>query len=139
MSASVKWSGLDELRAELRRLPADLTDDASDIVEGAAQAAKTEIYDAYPERTGNLRSHLTVALRSAGRYGAGAVVKNTAKHAYLFEMGTQARHTELGANRGSMPAGHVFVPIIIRRRRIMYDQLKSLLTRHGLVVSGEAT
>lgn len=138
MSATVRWDGLDELRAELRRLPADLADDASDIVTGAADAAKTEMYDAYPERTGNLRQHLTVGSRSAGRYGAAAVVKNTSPHAWLFENGSQARHTDLGANRGSMPAGHVFIPIAIRWRRRMYGQLKSLLERHGLQVSGDA-
>lgn len=138
MSASVTWSGLDELRAALRTLPADMADDASDFVTGAAEAAKTEIVAAYPDRTGNLRNHVTVGLRSAGRYGAGAVVKNTAKHAWLFENGSQARHTTLGANRGSMPAGHVFIPIVIRWRRRMYEQLKSLMTRHGLVVTGDA-
>jgi hypothetical protein len=138
VSASVTWSGLEELKAALRSLPADLADDASDIVEGAAQAAKTEIYNAYPERTGNLRQHTTVAIRASGRYGAGAVVKNTARHAWMFENGTQARHTAIGANRGSMPAGHVFIPIVMRWRRRMYEQLKSLLVRHGLQVAGDA-
>lgn len=138
MSASVRWEGLEELREELKHLPQDLADDASDIVVGAAQAAVNEIVDAYPERTGNLRRHVYVALRAAGRFSAAAIVKNTAKHAWLFENGSQARHTALGANRGAMPAGHVFLPIVIRWRRIMYEQLKSLLVRHGAVVSGDA-
>jgi hypothetical protein len=37
-----------------------------------------------------------------------------------------------------MPAGHVFVPRIIRHRRAMYTALKAMLVRHGLTVSGNA-
>ena len=33
MSARVTWSGLAELREQLRNLPADLTEDARDIVQ----------------------------------------------------------------------------------------------------------
>ena len=139
MSAKVTWSGLDELREALRRLPTDMADDAGDIVLGAAEAAKTEIVAAYPRRTGNLKNHVYVRKSAAGPYGAGAIVTNTAPHAFIFENGTQARHTKIGANRGSMPPGHVFIPIVMRRRRTMYEQLKSLLVRHGLMVSGNAS
>jgi hypothetical protein len=38
-------------------------------------------------------------------FSAGAIVINRAKHAAIFENGTQARHTAIGANRGSMPPG----------------------------------
>lgn len=137
MSASVKWNGLDELRAALRTLPADLTAEASFLVEGAANGAAAEIKAAYPVRTGTLRDGLIVSHREKGKFSAGAIVKNTSKHAWLFESGTQARHTALGANRGSMPPGHVFLPIVIRKRRQLYGQLKALLQRHGLTVRGE--
>lgn len=137
MSAnSVRWDGLDELRDELRRLPAELAGEASAIVLRAATAAKEEIIAAYPRRTGNLRTHVSVSKQAAGPYGAGAIVKNTAKHAYIFENGTEARHTALGADRGSMPPGHVFIPIAMRRRRAMYEQLKALLETHGAKVTG---
>jgi hypothetical protein len=132
------WDGLAELRAQLRSLPRELAGEASDIVTGAADGAKSDIVAAYPERTGNLRDHVIVSKAPAGIYGAGAVVKSTAKHAWMFENGTQARHTALGANRGSMPPGHVFIPAVIRRRRAMYADLKALLVRHGLRVSGDA-
>jgi len=72
-----------------------------------------------------------------GAFSVTAKVQNTAKHAWLFENGTQARHTDLGANRGSMPPGHVFIPIIIRRRRVMFEVLRRVLTEHGLLASGE--
>jgi hypothetical protein len=65
-------------------------------------------------------------------------VKSTAKHAALFEIGTQARHTNIGANRGSMPPGKIFVPVVVRKRRAMYERLKELLVRHGAKVNGNA-
>jgi hypothetical protein len=134
----VVWNGLAELREALRNLPADMTAEASHVVEGAANAAAADIKAGYPVRTGNLRDHVFVSHQDKGRFSAGAVVKNTAKHAALFEHGTQARHNSLGANRGSMPPGRVFIPAVIKRRRIMYQQLRALLERHGLKVSGDA-
>lgn len=138
MSVRLEWQGLEELRTALRTLPADLTGEASHIVEGSANAAAADIKAAYPVRTGTLRNHVTVTHFEKGRFSAGAIVKNTAKHAHLFEIGTQARHTRLGANRGAMPPGRVFVPAVMRRRRQMYQQLKALLERKGLWVSGNA-
>jgi hypothetical protein len=137
MGAKFVFEGLDELRAELRKLPSELTAEASNIVQGAANAAAADIKAAYPARTGNLRNHVYVTHQDKGKFSAGAIVKNTAPHAALFESGTQARHNSLGANRGSMPPGHVFVPRIMKARRRMWTQLKDLLVRKGLSVSGE--
>jgi hypothetical protein len=39
---------------------------------------------------------------------------------------------------GRMPPGNIFIPAVVRRRREMYEQLKAMLTRHGLEVSGNA-
>lgn len=132
------FEGLNELKAALRDLPDNLIGEASNIVEGAANGAATEIRSKYPHRTGNLRDGVTVTHFDGGRFSAGAIVKNTAKHAHIFEIGTQARHTAIGANRGSMPPGHVFVPAVIKARRGMFAALKDLLVRNGLVVSGDA-
>jgi len=131
------FDGLSELREALRNLPAELAGEAQHIVEGAANGAAASIKAAYPVRTGNLRDHLTVTHVDQGKYSAGAIVKNTAKHAALFESGTQARHTDIGANRGSMPPGHVFIPRVTKARRQMYTVLKDLLVRKGLLVSGD--
>lgn len=136
MPNRVVWEGLEELKAQLRQLPADLAAEASSIVLDAAQGAKTDMV--YPRRTGNLADHVTVSTVSAGTFGAAAIVRNTSPHAAIYENGTQARHTALGANRGSMPPGHVFVPAVMRNRRRMYERLKALLVSHGLVVSGDA-
>lgn len=138
MGAKIRWTGLDELRADLRRLPAELTGEASGIVTSAANAARDDIASAYPKRTGNLAGNVRVLVKTIGAFGVAVIVRNTAKHAHLFEYGTQARHTDLGANRGSMPPGNVFIPRIIKWRRAMYAQLKAMLVRHGLKASGEA-
>jgi len=138
VSARVQWEGLDELRAQLRALPAELTQEASGIVTEAARRAKQDIQTSYPERTGNLRKGVSIgAATRVGRFGAGVVLKNNSKHAWLYENGTQARHTAIGANHESMPPGHIFLPIVIRQRRAMYVKLKELLVRHGLVVTGD--
>jgi hypothetical protein len=65
-------------------------------------------------------------------------VVNRSPHAWMFENGTQARHTAIGANRGAMPPGHVFIRIAIIKRKQMYAQLRGLLERHGLKVTGHA-
>lgn len=135
----IVWEGLEELKAALRTLPADLAAEASGIVTGRAERAKQDIETSYPERTGDLRNHLTLGRGvKVGRFGASTILKNNSKHAWLFENGSQARHTAIGANRGSMPAGHIFIPIVMRQRRAMYEDLKTLLVRHGLQVSGDA-
>ncbi len=138
MSNGFRWSGLDELREELRNLPEEMTGEASHIVEGAANSAEADIKAGYPSRTGNLRNHLQQTHFDRGRFSAGVILKNTARHAWLFENGSQARHTDIGADRGSMPAGHVFVPAVLKARRRMYEELKALVTRKGLQVSGDA-
>lgn len=132
------FEGLDDLKAALRALPSELAGDASGIVMGAANGAESDVESAYPERTGNLKKGLKVETVSAGPYGAGARLINRSPHAYIFENGTQARHTDIGANRGSMPPGNVFIPAVIRRRRSMYERLKGLLESKGLQVSGDA-
>lgn len=133
----IVFEGMDELRQQLRNLPTDLGGEAAHIIEASANAAAATIKAGYPARTGNLRDHVYVT-HERTQFGAIGIVKNTAKHAWIFENGTQARHTDLGANRGSMPAGHVFVPAVIRERKRMYEDLKDLVVRHGLEVTDDA-
>ena len=132
----LKFEGLDELRASLRRLPAELRGEAQNIVVAHANQAALEIKQKYPSRTGKLRDGVEVVALESGDRVAGAIVRNKAKHAFIFENGTQARHNDIGANRGSMPPGHVFIPAMIRARRRMYDALRELLRRKGLRVIG---
>lgn len=128
---------LDELKEQLRQLPPHLRDEGGDIVETAARWAHNEIKVEYDKSkdTGNLVDHLKLEVKPT-TFGSGAVVKSTAKHAHLFEDGSAVRKTKKGYNRGFMPAANIFVPIVIRRRRWMHEQLIALLERAGLTVEG---
>lgn len=140
MSVTLQWDGLDEFKRELFGLPEDLGAEADRIVDATANAAAEEIRAGYGSHrvTGNLQDHVFVSRLDRGKVTAARIVKNTAPHAFIFENGTQARHTDLGANRGAMPPGHVFVPVIVRRRRAMNEELKALLVSKGLTVTGDA-
>lgn len=131
------WDGLAELRAEILKLPEECTGEAAHLIESAANAVKVEIAAAYPWRTGDLRKKTTTVPLARKGFIVGFVVKNTSKLATVFEHGTQARHTALGANRGSMPPGHVFVPRVVKARRALTQQLKNMVARHGAVVTGD--
>ena len=156
----LKFDGLTELRAALRNLPADLTGEASLIVAGAANGAAAVMKGEYPVRTtglrpgprrtdpwyppGNLRDGVRVTHLDKGKFSAGAILKNTAKHAYIFEYGSAARHYfeasgkqhNTGAMWGRQPPKHVFISAMVRARRRMYEQLAALMRRHGLDVTG---
>jgi hypothetical protein len=140
MASQVKWNGMEELRAALRQLPEDLTMEATRIVEGAANGAAAQIKAGYPVITGNLRDGVMVTHRDKGKFTAGAVVRNTAKHAWLYDNGSQERHWASGKSTGKMwgksAPTHLFVKTVIRARKSMYAQLKDLLERKGLKVSG---
>ncbi len=131
------WEGMDEFRAALRQLPPELSQQGGDIVIEHAQTAGSDIRAAYEASavTGNLAKHLKVEVLSR-EFGAAVVVKSTAKHAVIFENGTQIRKTKTGANRGAMPPAHVFVPTVIRERHAMVDDLKALMESKGLEVGG---
>ena len=126
----LRLDGLDALKAELRRMPAELASDAQRIVFETADEAAAQIIRNYPRRTGRLREGVKVTHKPS-THGATAIVRNTAPHAAIYEIGTQARHTELGANRGSMPPGNVFGPVAARERREMVNELIGLLRSAG--------
>lgn len=142
MSAVVSWFGLAELKQQLERLPEELTVEATHIVEGAANAAAFGARSGYAAHrvTGNLQEHVVVVPgRNRGPWTTGFIVKNTARHAVIFENGTEARHTKQGWNRGRMPPGNVFIPAMMRARFAMYLELTAMLVRHtGWRVSGSA-
>lgn len=139
MSAAFKFTGLDELRAELRNLPTELAGEASHIVVGEGNSAVAEIRREYPFKTGNLVEHVTATTLQAGPVASGVSVKSSARHAWLVEYGSQARYyVTRGGNRhhtGKMPPKPVFVPAMVRARQRMYEQLQGLLERHGLTVT----
>jgi hypothetical protein len=142
----MKWTGLDELREQLRRLPADLAAEAAPIVTAAAEAAATELRGVYlaHEKSGNLASRVTLSPSiGAGQFGARVVLKSSAKHAWLFDNGSQARHYvrdgkdhKTGQMWGHSAPTHVAVGTIIKHRRIMEDALRGIVERAGFTVTG---
>ena len=136
--ASLTWSGLSELKAELRQLPDRLKGEARHIVDAAANRAEADMKAKYAEHvhSGDLLDHVEQQVTDDSPYGYAIQVKNTAHHAWLFEFGSQARHRNL-KTWGPMPAGHVFIPAMDKNRRWMWDQLSDMLRRQGLDVSGD--
>jgi hypothetical protein len=143
------FTGLDELRAELRALPAALALEASGIVFDAGNAAADTVRAVYEAHaiTQHLADSVTVGTYQTGTYGAAAIVRVNDPIAWLFDNGSQARHYmttrghqhETGAMwGGTTPPTHVFAGTMARGRRAMYGQLADLLGRHGLAVSGDA-
>jgi HK97 gp10 family phage protein len=142
MPATFVIDGLTELTEQLAQLPAALQAEARAITLQRANRAAARMREAYPQRTGDgnksLRNRLKVTTEESN-VSASAIVKNTSPLAAIFEFGTQARHNALGANRGAMPAGHVFIRIASEERRAMYNEdFRELLERAGLVVEGAA-
>jgi hypothetical protein len=131
----LRLDGVNELRAALKALPPELVREAGVIVHAQADAAAREMAGAYPVHTGNLRNHLRIEL-SGDAVSATARVRNTARHAAIFEYGTGPRRWASGKSTGRMPAGRVFIPIAMQRRRIMLSALIDLVERAGLHVSG---
>jgi hypothetical protein len=135
--ATVLWTGFDELVAQLRNLPEHLAGEAGVIVNAAADAFMADVEATYPKRTGNLARGLRKLQPAGGRFGVIYQVKNVAKHAWLFENGSQTRRSRSG-NPSPMPPGHIFVPAAIRHRGRMYRNLANMLEREGLLVTGVA-
>jgi hypothetical protein len=144
MPVHLKLDGVATLSEALRGLPADLRDHALGIVRDHVDRAESEIRSAYPEgETGNLRSGLRQDTEGSSlAFGARVVLKNTAKHAFLFETGSEYKHPDLawvrrtrkGIARGRMPAGKIFIPAVIRWRRRMVEALVSFVERAGFTV-----
>jgi len=137
-------NGLDELRAALRAAPAELVRESAAIVLARAEAARDAMAALYPVRDygrlsgrGNLQKGLRVDT-SSDFASASALVRNTAKHAYIFENGTSPRRWANGKSTGSMAPGRVFIPTAIKHRRAMVAELIALVRSAGFEVSGSA-
>jgi hypothetical protein len=140
----IRLEGLTELRAAFRQLPRDTQQEVSVIVQAHAEEAKRKMEAAYPVRTygerrnrGNLRKGLTIEARYDPTT-AHAVVRNKAKHAWIYEHGSKGkvRQWANGKKTGVMPAGDVFIPIAIQARRRMHAALVDVVRRAGFDVTG---
>lgn len=136
MPVRLQLDGLAELRAALRHLPADLADDAGDIVEDTTDRTQTALVQTYPRGdTGNLRRGVKTTIEH-GAFGVEGTVKSTSPHAHLWEFGTAVRHTARGWNRGKEQSHDGLVAIAVRERRRMNQRLVELVRSAGFEVSG---
>jgi hypothetical protein len=140
MAVTLRFDGIAELKQALRLLPESLTDEAGALVRAQALNAAGAIRATYARGpTGNLQNGVVAeAEQPFSRYGARYVVRSKAKHAYIYEYGTKARHyfTKAGKRHltGAMPAARVFVRRMIEARARMQEELVWLLVRNGLMV-----
>lgn len=133
----IAYDGLEELKKSLRELPAEMHGEADHIIEGEANAAALEIRQKYAiGEAGKLVAGVVVEVVQRTNFYAGRRIVSKSPLAFIYENGTQVRHTELGYNRGRMPPAHVFVPAVIRHRKSMYEKLRDMMRRKGLKVSG---
>lgn len=136
--STFRWNGLDELKADLRNLPRELSGEGRAIVLAHGDQAFADILAGYAERSGNLKRGLKKRVEESP-VGVTVIIRNLAPHAGLWEHGTKARHTKLGWSRGTMkgqPAANTFISKMQRSRRRMQAALAALLERKGLTVRG---
>ncbi len=132
----LRYTGLRELRAELRSLPENLHGEAENHADARANRAALEIRQAYAIVSGELVQGVQVEKVQRTRFYAGRRVQSKSPLAFIYENGTVARQTKLGYNRGRMPPKHVFVRAMIAQRRSFYDDLRDMMRRYGLRVTG---
>lgn len=134
--ARVTWAGMSELMEALRQLPEHLVGDATPIVTGAADRTYDTVEADYRDSaiTGALERGLKKETKSIGPFGVAVVVRNTAPIAWMYENGTEARHTHAGVSRGAMPPKHIFISTAERNRTAMYEALKQMLVAWGFLV-----
>lgn len=151
-SLTLTFEGLAEFKHALESLPTELKGEATQIVLDLAHAAKADIVAQYPIGPGtskngrkippgNLRKGVKVFVKEIGPWGVAVQVRSTAFHAWWNEHGTELHHreTKKGASRGTMfskkgPPAPVFVPTMMRYRRMMQAKLAALLRSAGLTV-----
>ena len=128
MANRFQFTGLRELKADLRRLPAELRDEGRAIVVDAANAAADELRSKYPEGpTGNLRRGVRVVQATEQtKFGIAMKVKSVAPHAIIYERGSELRRYR-GASRGKMRPTHLFARTLSKHRREMYERLAELV------------
>ena len=135
------FEGLARVEAGLRDLPGQFNTEASRLALAAATGAAHDIRRGYPRTAESLAQAVTVRpiirrrlprarrSRSGTRWrGSSRVAPKTAR--YLTSTGKQHR---TGAIKDD---GTFIVPVIMRARVRYYQQLREMLRRAGLVVSG---
>lgn len=138
MSAKVVLDGFDALVAELTKAPAEIRAQGMEIIRQETEGHAQEVRNAYGQHrvTGNLERGVNTEYPSTQVLIG--IVRSKARHASIYENGTDVRRTNNGANRGRMPkpSPQLFVPLAIRRRERMRRRLADMLRGLGFQVTG---
>jgi hypothetical protein len=151
IQATLTIQGLAELKHALANLPQELKGQATQIVLDTAYAAAKDVESQYPIGPGTskngrkippgqLRKGVKVFPLAVGAFAVAAQVRSTSPHAWWHENGwkLKPRETRKKWSRGTMfgvkgVPRPVFVPTMIRHRRVMYQKLAMLLESVGLL------
>jgi hypothetical protein len=125
---SVTWTGLEELRGELRALPATLASRSHSLVKTAADTTERELRSGYPEKTGLMKARIYQREREGSALYAIDVVSG-APHAHLWEAGTVDRVTHAGHRTGRVLAhpAAALPTIAAPQQAALTDQLITLV------------
>jgi hypothetical protein len=138
----VELIGWNELLIQIRSLPQAFADEAAEMIDNTVEETAASLIQTYPigpgsgrYRGGNLRKGVKWGTTRSG-YGISGFVKSTAKHASIWEFGTQSRKTRKGWNRGKSPAHYNqgLVGIAIRKRRELRGKLIDVVRRAGFEI-----
>jgi hypothetical protein len=154
----LRWEGFNDALFYFKGMPLSVRTGANAIASKHAHQAAALVVAAYPLGSagrhnrrgqtlepGNLKRGVRVVERpEVHPLGGMVVVQSGAPHAYIFERGTKVRTTKghgyyrRPANRGQMPKGNVFIPIMIRERAAMETEIASYIRDQGLTVTEHA-
>jgi len=132
------WIGI--TRRQLEMMPKILAEDATRIAaRGIAEAhSRVRIQYVLHRVTGNLLKGLSVKVVSSDPLKVAHKVSSNQFHAHLFEMGTAPRQNKRKANRGAAKPQNVIASIMPPIRAAFYRDIKAMMERYGLQVSGDA-
>ncbi len=133
----VVFEGLDQFRADLRRLPEELAIEAGDAVVAAAEQTASRLQSNLPRRSGRLIRGVKTTVERDQKFAARAIVRSTAHHAWWYEHGTGHRRTSKGASRGRMTQAGPNQSLIVlaqAARRVMFSKLLAIIERAGFEV-----
>jgi hypothetical protein len=151
IQGTLSIQGLAELKDALAKLPEELKGQATQIVLDTAYAAAKDVESQYPTGPGTskngrkippgqLKKGVKVFPLAVGAFAVAAQIRSTSPHAWWHENGwkLKPRETKKKWNRGTMFGQKgvprpVFVPTMIRHRRVMYQKLAVLLESVGLI------
>lgn len=151
MSVAFKIDGLAELRSALLNAAPQIQSKAEAVVRNVVDEAASAIRAGYQkhrtptdwyspgksrrQKRRHLADNVKVTFRGAATGAAQGQIIVDAPHAHLFEFGTAQRRWTSGKSTGAAPPQKVLIPIAIRKRKHMTEELIDVVEGMGLKVT----